>query len=202
MNDKRGIYRKKVIALTVFLTIFITALTFIHAPQSALACSCAMPGTVQEEYKKFDFIFFGEAITRQSNKIAQLFKLSNVNEPYVTTFDVRAVYKGKVHETTYIYSGMGGGDCGIEFQAGTDYVVFARAGINGDLTASICSLTQQTHASSSVIVDLTSIASPTAPIPDEARLFSGGAILRIIVIILIGVIAFVIFRRKLKRSKK
>ena len=55
----------------------------------------------------------------------------------VTLFVLRA-YRGRIAQRTAILTGMGGGDCGFDFETGEEYLVDARVMKDGTLFTSIC----------------------------------------------------------------
>ena len=52
-------------------------------------------------------------------------------------FDVDTVYKGAAVPSIDVSTGLGGGDCGVEFVVDQRYTVFA-SGSNGELYAGLC----------------------------------------------------------------
>jgi hypothetical protein len=55
------------------------------------------------------------------------------------TFRVKKVHKGDLKEEVRLGTGVGGGDCGVLYQTGLDYLVYAYARKSGDLVVSMCS---------------------------------------------------------------
>jgi len=55
---------------------------------------------------------------------------------------VDSLWKGPEVDSLVIWTGMGGGDCGYQFQVGSSYLIFAMASDTRRLVTGICSLTQ------------------------------------------------------------
>jgi protein TonB len=95
-----------------------------------LACSCILGEiSVKDEIKKSEAVFVGTIL--DSKKIIIYDSLSpdriyRVEMKY--SMIVETVYKGKqIDDTTFIFTGSGGGDCGYNFKVGSKYIVY---GIN------------------------------------------------------------------------
>ena len=140
--------------IVAFIVIFLASI-----PMEAAACSCAPPGTVQNELDKSTYVFLGsvtsiERRTPQMDKgwvtlavewIKQLFgadpPFTNRDFPYkLVSFSVTETFKGSSVRRVDLVTGMGGGDCGYFFEPGKEYVVYAY-GNEDDLGTGICSLT-------------------------------------------------------------
>lgn len=103
-----------------------------------LACSCIGQRTVQEEVKHADAVLVGtivskDLITLTDSALLQLFhndttfknnSFANMTIAKYGLF-VHDIYKGKISkDTIVIYTGIGGGDCGIRFKIGEKYIVY------------------------------------------------------------------------------
>ena len=55
----------------------------------------------------------------------------------IVNFDVDTVYKGDTVPSIDVTTGLGGGDCGVEFEVDQRYTVFA-SGPNDELYAGLC----------------------------------------------------------------
>lgn len=134
-------------------------LVFASIPMDAMACSCAAPGTVQQERDRSTRVFLGrvtsiEHRTPQMDKgwltaaiewVKQLFGAApppaERTFPYKrVSFAVTETFKGTPVSRVQFATGMGGGDCGYWFETGQEYVVYAH-GNEDALNAGICSLT-------------------------------------------------------------
>ena len=135
------------------------ALALACLPGVASACSCVPPGSVQEETDRSTRVFVGR-VTHTEERSAKMENgwlasailwikgLFGASPPpdhqyyphMLVTFEVIEWFKGQAAPDVELHTGMGGGDCGYFFETGMTYVVYAH-GIDGDLGASICSLT-------------------------------------------------------------
>ena len=97
------------------------------------ACSCIGQRTVEQELKHSDAVVTGKVISSSiivlfDSVLIQNFK---VDSSFAKTTLIRNVilidkiYKGKIKgDTLIIYTGVGGGDCGIKFKIGQEYIVY------------------------------------------------------------------------------
>lgn len=102
------------------------------------ACSCIGQRTVQEEVKHADAVIVGTIISKQivtlaDSTILKMFsndttmRNSPMSKMTIARYDllVQDIYKGKItNDTLTIYTGLGGGDCGIRFEIGKKYIVY------------------------------------------------------------------------------
>lgn len=127
----------------VFLILFLLTSTSILTlkPRATFACSCVKEQTVQVEFSQSKAVFSGKVIEIKTTKF------SNPNYKKVL-FEVSKTWKGISGSQVIIKTGLGDGDCGINFIKGQNYLVYARAskmyGENSQsLTATICSSTKE-----------------------------------------------------------
>lgn len=137
-------------------------ITLILSSAICWACSCIGKPTVKEALKSYDQIFVGKVIQKE------IVRYSPNSEDLITDIDSVRKYsfmpdtltavkytfinlqniKGQHLDTLIIYTGFGGGDCGVRFAAHSKYVVYAfhtnrktRDYPNGCLSTGICSRT-------------------------------------------------------------
>lgn len=115
----------------LLLAVFVFAALFTAQVQPAYACSCVIPGTPEEELEKSDAVFRGEVA-----------KIESADYGYDVTILVTEILKGLEENTiaTYVHTGMGGGDCGFNFEEGKVYLVYASL-VEGEYEVYSCSLT-------------------------------------------------------------
>jgi hypothetical protein len=66
-----------------------------------------------------------------------------LSEPFLLAIlRTTRVHRGTLPDIVTVVMGMGGGDCGFEFESGHSYLVYADVGEFGQLSASVCSGTQ------------------------------------------------------------
>ncbi len=138
----------------IFFVFFAGNLT----PIPSIACSCVHLGTAQEEQANSTLVFLGKvaSIEQRSSQmdknswtlawewIQELFGAQASSETehryQRVSFQVKQTIKGATNSKVELSTGMGGGDCGYEFEVNKEYWVYARV-TNTALTVSICSLT-------------------------------------------------------------
>lgn len=108
---------------------------FLH-PQAAWACSC-LKGTPEEQLERADVVFTGQVIDKKMPTDDSSGGLNWVQ----WTFEVEAEQKGAISEQVIVESASNSAACGINFQVGERYQVFANQS-NTALRASLCSGTQ------------------------------------------------------------
>ena len=121
---------KKLIVLLIFGMLFTTS--------ELRACSCIGERSVKEEIKASDAVFVGKIVSKElveivDSTILQLYgnDTTAISRHSYTTLLAKyelvltARYKGKItNDTLEIYTGLGGGDCGIRFEIGQEYIVY------------------------------------------------------------------------------
>jgi hypothetical protein len=166
----------------MFRTFLLLCLLIAWANLQATACSCIGISTVASELKRTDFVAVGTVKARTRITASTILKgakhLPNLipNDTlallyeYKYTIEVEEVYKGdKQQRIVEIFTGAGGGDCGVQFSVGSKYVIYAdvrhtlTAHINGwqievppYFTTDICMRTAE--ASETEIAELKRIA--------------------------------------------
>jgi hypothetical protein len=107
----------------------------IWTPSTAHACQCMPPGSPAEALQEADTVFVGKELTDRSDE----------SEPFMTdsvVFEVSRVWKGISQSQIIVRTGQGGGDCGLIFGWGGEYLVYAvRQGSKNELYTNICSRT-------------------------------------------------------------
>lgn len=102
------------------------------------ACSCIGQRTVEEEVKHADAVVVGTVLSKQlitltDSTMLKMFpndttmRNSPMSKIAIARYDllVEDIYKGKItNDTLTIYTGLGGGDCGIRFDIGKKYIVY------------------------------------------------------------------------------
>jgi TonB family protein len=93
------------------------------------ACSCIGDINVKDEIKKSDAVFVGTIFDKEEIKI--YYTLSSNMSIYRIeikyAMSIETIYKGKhISDTTFIFTGSGGGDCGFNFKTGSKYIVYAQ----------------------------------------------------------------------------
>ncbi|MGR6088659.1 MAG: hypothetical protein ACU4F9_10815 [Arcticibacter sp.] len=116
----------------------LTLLLFTSVSGRLFACSCIGQRTVEEEVKHADAVFIGTVLSKQLITLTDstILKMSPndttirnslMSKMTIARYDllVQDIYKGKItNDTLTIYTGLGGGECGIRFEIGKKYIVY------------------------------------------------------------------------------
>ena len=135
-----------------YLLSTIAAFMFTSVP--AFGCTCVHPPDVKtaRDFAKWyadtsDAVFEGtvKRIELKSGfmdaKVGGLVPASLEDQDIIlrVTFDMSQSYKGIGQKDVELTTGVGGGDCGFDFESGKQYLVFAFADTSGHLSTGICS---------------------------------------------------------------
>lgn len=186
---------------------------FVWSTPPAGACSCEQL-TDQQAYDAADAVF--EATVTQLDRTE--------GSPVAATFAVDHVYKGRVRQTQLVYTPDDTEACGVEFDVGLGYVVFANVidgseGIPGypigDLRSGFCDGSRGATATG---LELDPPVEPVAPIADAptttttlvrpttgaeeiAEPLTGGGVF-VVGFIAVGIVGAFIASRIAKRSRE
>lgn len=129
-----------------YIASFALVLLFVGV-QSAQACSCVPPPPPAEALAASDAVFLGEVIkTRRDGR--------GVNEGNLfATFRVRQILKGDLQEEVVIETGPNSAACGVPFQKGKEYLVYASMR-DGQLRTHLCTRTARVEDASTDIEEL------------------------------------------------
>lgn len=99
---------------------FIFCLLFIGTfPSMASACECAELPSVEAEFENSKAVFSGKVIDIREKGSLKGYRSKSV------LFEVKNTWKGVTQSQIIITTGQGGGDCGIDFKEGEEYLVYA-----------------------------------------------------------------------------
>ena len=130
MKNKSSVVSLLLLLVTVFIS------SVVIAPSPAFACTCIQitdqtPPT-KERIAEYDAVFLGTVLERQADQ----------NGP-VYTFQVTTSWKGVDKSQFTIQTGSGSGDCGVQFDKGKTYLVYAQGpATNNYLWTDICTPTK------------------------------------------------------------
>ncbi len=113
----------------------------------AHACSCAGGWSTEEEFRRSTAVFSGEVVEVGKLPMEQV----GPTDPGVpllapVTFDVTGAWKGVTGDTVVVHGQGPGPSCGLNFERGETYLVFAGArgrSEEGPLETGLCSSTRQ-----------------------------------------------------------
>ncbi|SHG92724.1 hypothetical protein [Ornithinibacillus halophilus] len=101
--------------IKLFVILIIILSTILINPLPSHACDCAVEQSVNDEYDQSFAVFKGEVL-----------KIKEDNSTKDVVIEVEEIWKGIDESQIIIRTGLGGGDCGVNFQEGHDYLVYAR----------------------------------------------------------------------------
>lgn len=90
------------------------------------ACSCVGEEDVRHARKHADAVFAGKVINAEKLEVtSQVGEIPNFKEPVMRyTLLVERWFKGRISkDEVIVFTGMGGGDCGYEFELNKSFIV-------------------------------------------------------------------------------
>ena len=171
--------------LTLCLVFF---LMLLHKPMPAAACSCVAMPSPAEGFSNAHAVFRGEVTNIKDNR-GLLGGYGRTGKTVL--FAVKETWKGTNGKEVAITTGGGGGDCGVAFVVGQEYLVYANVSDmyeKQSLSTTICS---PTKALGDATEDLAVFGQGQVPTDDEIPIDSGGTTYLIIggVIFIAGLLA-------------
>ena len=132
-------------AVTSFLILAATAvlLWLLAGTGTAHACSCVLPGTPVQELEKNAAVFAGQVVAvRHSFGLESM--LFGPGDRTTVEFNVETVWKGNVGQDMTITTPPTGGSCGVPFEEGQEYLVYAYDSTHqdGGYSTGICTRTK------------------------------------------------------------
>ncbi|MEN3329977.1 MAG: hypothetical protein V7638_4784 [Acidobacteriota bacterium] len=150
------------------LVFFGVVIVFSLAGTNAMACSCMNPGTPCESYGKAAAVFVGtvtgvrDSEQQKAKDLTERRKQEDSGEidwtPMAYKFAVEQAYLGIPGSEVEIFTGRGGGDCGVPFQTGQRYLVYAYR-YKDKLSTSICQRTKPFNKATEDIAFLGTLSS-------------------------------------------
>ena len=145
-----------------FVAAVIVGLTFIRVP--VFGCTCAAPppevNTASElaTWNRADAVFEGKVESvelRWTLKEAQIgdviptlaTDLDRDGPVILVSLEVLHSYRGDQRKIMRLSTGLGGGDCGFDFEVGKQYLVYAFKDKAGELSTNICTRTTRLEKS-------------------------------------------------------
>lgn len=183
---------KKIRVIVVLCLVFHAM--FMLNPSTGYACSCAGEPTVEDELERSDAVFTGKVIEIQEKK-----QLNGLTKKYVL-FEVKKTWKGISQSQVILTTGMGGGDCGYEFEEGKEYLVYATKSSFNDheLSTDICHRTRERISAQEDLALLGEGKAPTQNVNLEDEFRGTGPYVWLAAIVGLGIVIFIIWGR-LKR---
>lgn len=146
----------------LFLFLVVATVAVALRPTCAYACSCLPPGTPAEERDKADAVFLGTVVAVNPSSGATM----EGSDPVTVTFQTTTVWKGPVTQQVAVTTPGSSASCGVTFEPGTAYVVYASLN-DGALSTTLCSRTTAVEHAADDIAMLgagqPSVANPQPP---------------------------------------
>lgn len=180
---------KKVLTLLFFI-----GLLFISSfPSFVSACSCAELPSPEEELEVSDAVFSGTVLDVRDR--------GNTSKSIL--LQVKHTWKGVDESQVIITTGQGGGDCGLYFQEGTDYLVYAsESDMYGreTLVSTICDRTSELDASQADLTVLGEGQPPTKEVDLTGKQEDSNLDIWVLIVVVAGIVAvaFLMIKRKKK----
>lgn len=190
--------RKKTLSWILILSSIIY-LTFAYIPSYASACSCAPPPDVKTALSNSDAVFSGKVISVNNKRTLKGYSVRNV------LFEISQTWKGVNESHITVITGQGGGDCGIDFIVGNDYLVYSReSDMYGkkQLTTIMCDRTTELISANEDLSYLGKGESPTIKVDINKENWSGTSVIKITVLFVIGLFSFLGWLYFFKKNKK
>ncbi|MFC4099498.1 hypothetical protein [Paenibacillus xanthanilyticus] len=128
----------KKIVLFFLLALYAAAGIAIPLPSVSYACDCATPNP-SEALASAKFVFTGEVLRVKKQK-RRAGVLGPIEYREANHFKVTASWKGADHTELIVFDRGSEASCGIHFQVGARYLVYAYQERNGDAYAGLCSV--------------------------------------------------------------
>jgi hypothetical protein len=118
------------------ITIAAVAMFFAY-PTCAYACSCVPPGSPAEELGRSDAVFLGKVVDVKTPSGP----ITSSADSTSATLEISTVWKGQVAQTITLTTPGSSASCGVTFEQGKEYVVYAQVS-DGVLSTTLCSRTR------------------------------------------------------------
>jgi hypothetical protein len=180
----------------ILLSSLILSIMTIFIPSSVYACSCAQPQSVEAEISRSTEVFAGRVleVKEQKNLDGSMTKAA--------LFEVSQIWKGGSESQIIIHTGSGGGDCGVQFEEGEEYLVYAYPStMYGDKELLITIICDRTKVLVQAQEDLAVLGEGKVPteqvnLEDELNRIHPYVWVTVIGIAVIGMMVFFFVRRK------
>jgi hypothetical protein len=151
--------RKPGLRFLGLLLLLLSALSLLDI-HTALACSCAPPGSPGEALDGAAAVFAGQVVALDfGGPVDGVF---STGDPVEVTFRVSALWKGPSQRSMVVHTVRSTVSCGYEFQLGREYLVYA-TGSDKHLATGLCTRTRPLEQAG---VDLAELGD-SLPLPPE-----------------------------------
>lgn len=118
--------------------LFLSASTLIF-PNNIFACSCVGIEPT-EAFEKSEAVFLGRVLNTKQEQVYQGFTFSY---RVANLFEVTQIWKGSPQSQMLIFDNGNTESCGIGFEEGKNYLVYASKNENGEFRTGLCSRTKE-----------------------------------------------------------
>jgi hypothetical protein len=132
------------------LFVLTNSLALLLFSSSAFACSCFSSGGCPGTGGQAGPLFLGTVLSVTDVPAAGDSPFLSSRRAHIRVDEPFGGLAPDVDEVD-IYTGLGGGDCGVDFKPGEAYLIDASAGKDGTLHAGICSFTRRTDAAGALV---------------------------------------------------
>lgn len=116
----------------------------------ALSCSCSSSGSCPGLGDKTGPVFLGKVLAVTDLEYTEDTALLSSRKAHIQINESFGGLSADVHEVD-VLTGVGGGDCGISFQAGEIYLIDTFIGDDGFIHAGICSATRKLNTAGAAL---------------------------------------------------
>jgi hypothetical protein len=127
--------RLRRVSATLVAGLFIVLVAAVAAPRPAKACTCAADQTEAQYLASSDVAFDGTAVAVSRGQTANTW-----------TFRMDNSVKGNPSNPQDVISSKDSASCGMDFDLGTAYRIYAKKGEDGTMTTGLCSGDRPTSA--------------------------------------------------------
>jgi hypothetical protein len=189
-----GVAVRKIINL-ILMTFIVLSIMTSFIPSTVYACSCASPPDVEAQFSRSEAVFAGRVLEVKEQRYL------NGSMTKAALFEVSHIWKGGTESQIIINTGSGGGDCGLNFEEGKEYLVYAHPStMYGDKELLITIICDRTNALDQTQEDLAVLGEgkvPTEQVNLEGNLYRLNPYfwVTMIGIAVIGTTIFFVWRR-------
>lgn len=174
--------------------------TSLLSPSPAAACSCAPAPDPVTALGQSAAVFSGKVL-RVEEPVRMPFSSTPARIGFDVTFEVQTVWKGALQsQVLVVTSGLGGG-CGIPFQPGDEYLVYASYWEHSDLETNICTRTTLLADATEDLQALGTGSAPLPPPPSSASDWTLPAFAGAVAVVFCVIALFLFYRQKSKRRR-
>lgn len=189
---------------SLFLVLFVLSVlcTSFFAAAPAFACSCALPPDALTARDQSDAVFSGKVLdVKEAIDWSDFMPFTKpIRMQLEVILEVQSTWKGVTTSQVEINTAPNGAGCGVDFQPGKVYLVYASYGEDNGLFTHLCTRTSELANASDDLLALGQGSPPGEPVDliGQKLLLSYGLPAAFLVAVL--VVSVFLFRKKRGRS--